>query len=278
MASSARRVLVTGAEGLIGGIVRARLADRYDLRLLTREPAPFPSHVADIANLDALTPAFDGVEAVVHLAASADVDSEWPDVLAANLIGVRNVLEAAHRAATELVVFASSNHAVGMYELDGAPDIYRPHKSDADLLPASAPPRPDSLYGASKVWGEAIGRYYAERVGTPRVVCLRIGWVSDDDSYAPPRPPASPDIPNLTIEDRYRRMRAMWLSHRDCASLVEAALTADVRFAIVNGVSDNSGRWFTLDEGRRLLGWEPQDGIRSGLELRGNPATEVRGP
>jgi NAD+ dependent glucose-6-phosphate dehydrogenase len=52
----------------------------------------------------------------------------------------------------------------------------------------------------------------------------------------------------------------MWLSHRDCASLFEAALTADVPFAIVNGVSDNRGRWFSLDEGRAVLGWKPGDG------------------
>ena len=52
----------------------------------------------------------------------------------------------------------------------------------------------------------------------------------------------------------------MWLSQRDCASLFEAALTADVPFAVVNGVSNNRGRWFSLDEGRRALGWEPRDG------------------
>lgn len=262
MATAVRRVLVTGAEGLIGGIVRERLADRYDLRALTRQPAEYPSYVADIADFDALRPAFEEIDAVVHLAASADVDSEWPEVLEANVIGVRNVLEAAHGAGPELVVFASSNHAVGMYELDGAPDIYRPDKHDSQLLPASAPTRPDSPYGASKVWGEAIGRYYAERLGRPRVICLRIGWVSDDDTYAPSSPPKSPDIPHLSTEDRYRRMRAMWLSHRDCAGLIGAALDAPevLRFAIVYGVSDNAGRWFSLREGRDLLGWQPADG------------------
>lgn len=57
-----------------------------------------------------------------------------------------------------------------------------------------------------------------------------------------------------------RRAPGMWLSDRDCLALIEAALVADVRFAIVNGVSDNVGRWFSLEEGRRLLGWEPRDG------------------
>jgi nucleoside-diphosphate-sugar epimerase len=262
MASPPRRVLLTGADGLIGGIVRERLRDRYEFRGLTREPADFPGHVADIADFDALAPAFEGMDAAVHLAASAAVDSPWEAVLEANLIGARNVLEAAHRAGTGLVVFASSNHAVGMYELDGAPEIYRAGKAEADLLPALTPPRPDSLYGASKVWGEAVGRYYAERVGSPRVICLRIGWVSDDDDYAPDHPPESPDLPGLDLEDRYARMRAMWLSHRDCAQLIGAALDSpdSLGFAIVNGVSNNAGRWFSLREGRELLGWQPRDG------------------
>ncbi|HEX2221699.1 MAG TPA: NAD(P)-dependent oxidoreductase [Candidatus Limnocylindria bacterium] len=257
-----RIVLVTGAEGLIGGIVRERLADRYELRALTRRQSDFPSHVADVADYDALAPALAGVDAVVHLAASAEVDSPWDAVLSANLVGARNVLEAAQRAGTELVVFASSNHAVGMYELEGAPDIYRADKTEGELLPVSAPARPDSLYGASKVWGEALGRYYAERVGSPRVICLRIGWVSEGDSYDPAGPPESPDIPGLSVDDRYRRMRAMWLSHADCASLIAAALEApaSVRFGVVYGVSGNAGRWFSLDAGLELLGWQPRDG------------------
>jgi NAD+ dependent glucose-6-phosphate dehydrogenase len=69
--TGARRFLVTGAEGTIGTAVREHLAERYELTALTLSPQEFPSHVADIADLDAIRPAFDGVDAVVHLAASA---------------------------------------------------------------------------------------------------------------------------------------------------------------------------------------------------------------
>src|SRR5688572_21289201 len=123
---SRKQVLVTGAEGVIGTAIRLRLSDRYDLRSLTRRPRDFPSYVADIADLDAILPAFEGIDAVVHLAASSAISSDWDNVLRSNIIGTYNVYEAARRAGAGAVVFASSNHAVGMYEVDGAPTIHEP--------------------------------------------------------------------------------------------------------------------------------------------------------
>lgn len=240
------QIAVTGAGGLVGGILRNRLSDAFEARWLSRPDA-------DLTDLAALERGFAGAEAVVHLAAEASVGASWDDVLAPNLIGAYNVYEAARRAGVRRVVFASTNHVVGMYLWDDErfADPAHPTQVGTDL-----PVRPDSLYGASKAWGEALGRYYAERHGL-EVVCLRIGWVTDDG-----RPPTTTEH-RLEPPDVARRAPGMWLSHRDCASLVGAALRADVGFAIVNGVGDNAGRWFSLDEGRRLLGWEPQDGIDS---------------
>jgi nucleoside-diphosphate-sugar epimerase len=126
--------------------------------------------------------------------------------------------------------------------------------SRPDEVAADAPVRPDSLYGASKVWGEALGRLYAERHGL-EVVCVRIGWVTADDL------PPSPESDAVRLDPRIsRRAKGMWLSHRDCASLIDACLTAPVRWALIHGVSDNAGRWFSIDEARQL-GWEPVDGL-----------------
>ncbi len=255
-----RRVLVTGAEGTIGTAVREHLADRYELVALTREPAAFPSHVADIADLAAIEPAFAGADAVVHLAASPAVETPWEEILPNNLIGTYNVFEAARRAGVGRVVFASSNHAIGMYELDGAPGLYE--LDDPRVYDHTVEVRPDSLYGVSKVYGEALGRYHMERFGMA-VVCLRIGAVrAGDDPTAPEVLASSPALLDLaTEEERRKRMRAVWQSRRDCAQLIGRALdAAEVRWAIVYGVSANPRRFWDLDHAREVLGYVPEDG------------------
>ena len=93
-----RRILVTGAEGVIGTAVREHLEGRYELTSLTLTEQEFPSHVADISDLDAIRPAFEGVDAVVHLAASAELETPWDDVLRNNIVGTYNVFEAARLA------------------------------------------------------------------------------------------------------------------------------------------------------------------------------------
>ncbi len=231
---------------MVGRLIVDGLGDRYDLRPLHRDDA-------DVTDLDALVRAFTGVDVVIHLAAVADVGSPWDAVLAANLIGVYNVYEAARRSGVDRVVFASSNHAVGMYQWD---DDRFVDPSRPEMISTDVPARPDSLYGASKVWGEALGRYYVERLQALSVVCLRIGWVTEDDK--PPAALRADDPEEQRVRDRGP---GMWLSHRDCVSLVDAALRADVSFATVYGVSDNRGRWLSLEEGRDLLGWEPRDGF-----------------
>lgn len=201
-----------------------------------------PSHVADIAHYAALRPAFDGVDAVVHLAAAADPGAPWDEVLGANIIGTRNVFEAARQAGVAQVVFASSNRVVGMYEADGMPAIYRAEPGKT-LIDEQTEPRPDSLYGVSKGFGELLGRYYVERHGL-RVICLRIGWVWELDE----------------TPTEHAQAEAIWLSHRDCAQLVSRALDADdVRWAVVYGISNNPRAFWSLDAARRILGYEPED-------------------
>lgn len=251
---ASRRILVTGAEGMIGTAVREHLAGRYELTSLTLKPQEFPSHVADIAELDAIRPAFENVDAVVHLAASAAIEAPWDDVLRNNIVGTYNVFEASRAAGVARVVFASSNHAIGMYELDGAPALYDP--DDERSYDHTAEIRPDSLYGVSKAYGEALGRLYMERHGL-RVFCLRIGAVRADDD--PTAPTASPLI-DLDSEGRRNRLRAVWLSKRDCAGLIARCLDVeDVSWAVVYGVSRNPRRFWDLSHARELLGWEPQD-------------------
>ena len=251
-------VLVTGANGVIGRAVYRHLEERFRFRGIDRAPGEHVDLVADIADLDAIAAAFEGVHAVVHLAASVSVKSEWPDVLHNNLMGTYAVYEAARRAGAEAVVFASSNHTIGGYEMDGAPAIYalddpRVYDDKVDL-------RPDSLYGVSKVYGEALGRYYHDAFGM-RFYNLRIGTVRADDDPRDPSVAEGSFWLDLTPEQKYERMRATWLSQRDCAELIGVCLDRkDVTWATVYAISDNPRKFWDLTHTRDLLGWWPKDG------------------
>lgn len=221
-------MLITGARGNIGSVLRPALRAGLDeLRLSDLEAPddltpPETFVAADLTDKQAVQRAIDGVDAVVHLGAVPN-EAPFEQIAGPNLHGAFHVFEACRRAGVERVVYASSNHATGMYRV-GEP------------LDGSQRPRPDGLYGASKAFGEALGSMYADRFGLS-VVCLRIG------SFRP-RPGE-------------RRELSTWLSHGDGIRLVQAALTADdVHFAIVYGASANTRRWWPLDE---TIPFRPQD-------------------
>jgi uronate dehydrogenase len=224
------RVLLTGAAGAIGSRLRAPLREAAsELRLTDVAPlqaeAPNESvHPADLTDFDALCAAADGVEAVVHLGGVPD-EAPFEELAPANLVGCYHAYEAARLGGAQRFVFASSNHATGFYPAD--------HR-----LVGNEPPRPDSLYGVSKVYGEALGRLYHDKFGL-RVACLRIGSFQER--------PLEP------------RMLATWLSVPDAARLVLACLTSpELQFSVIYGVSANQRSWWAAAPGRRL-GYEPQD-------------------
>jgi NAD+ dependent glucose-6-phosphate dehydrogenase len=251
------KVVLTGAAGVIGTAVREHLRNRYEFVSITRQPTDFSDVVADISNFDAIRPAFDGADAVVHLAASISVDSPWEAVLTDNLIGTYNVYEAARQAGLKAIVFASSNHTIGGYEVDGAPRIY--DLDDPRKYDHNAEIRPDSLYGVSKVYGEALGRYYHETYGM-RVYNLRIGSVRADDDPTADGVKQSSFWLDLNDDQKFDRLRATWLSQRDCAELIGCCLEATtVPWATVYGISDNPRQFWDIEHARRLLGYAPKD-------------------
>jgi uronate dehydrogenase len=217
-------VLLTGAAGHIGTALAERLpAAGWSVRPFDRTPTD-GGIVGDLTAPADLDRAMDGVTAVVHLAGQP-TEAPWPVVRDANIEGTFQLFEAARRHGVRRVVYASSNHVTGFTPL-------QPN------LPADAPVRPDTLYGVSKAFGEALGRYYADRYDM-QVACLRIGTFA----------PTPPDI----------RALSTWLSPGDCTRLVDACLRAPaLTFAIVWGLSANHRRTWSLDEGR-ALGYQPQD-------------------
>ncbi len=223
-------VLVTGAAGRLGTMLRQRLGGfGWTLHGFDRRPLPdddsLPMTVGDVCDPDALDAAFGaGVQAVVHLA-GMPTEAPWPIIRDANIDGTYQVFEAARRHEVRRIVYASSNHAAG----------FTPRPAEGEL-PGDIPPRPDTLYGVSKAFGEALGRYYVDRYGF-RVANLRIG--------------------TCTARPANRRALATWLSPDDLTRLVDACLRkADLRYETVWGVSANAQRWWALDG---ALGYHPED-------------------
>lgn len=224
-----RRVLLTGAAGRIGSCLREGLRPLVaELRLTDVAPVEPGERerfvAADLADRDAILAAAEGVDAIVHLGANPG-EASFDDLLGPNIVGTFNVFEAARRAGARRVVFASSNHATGFYPT-------------TRQLRGDEPTRPDTLYGVTKVYGEALGRLYVDKFGL-EAVCIRIGTFDE-------RPATT-------------RQLATWLSPGDAVRLVVACLSAPkVGFAIVYGISANTRAYWDLAPAR-ALGYEPED-------------------
>jgi hypothetical protein len=263
-----QNVLLTGAFGRVGTAIIDHLADRdeYEFTYLNRsDREEYDTVVADVSDYEEMRPAFDDKDAVIHLAGYPETDGTFEQVLENNIIGMYNTLEAATDAGVETFVFGSTNHVVGMYEVEFAPDIYEP---DFELLvDEESPRRPDSQYGSSKSYGEDLGRYYTENYEYPtQFYALRICSVRHEQ-YDHPYGDAEHGVDDgkwerdsPEYERQVARMKAMWQSRRDLAQQVHCCLRDDdVEFDVFYGVSDNDRRWFSIEHARDVLGYDPQD-------------------
>jgi nucleoside-diphosphate-sugar epimerase len=250
-----KTVLLTGAAGRIGTILRTGLADAYHIKGIDRIPAQgLDSVVADLTDMDSITPAFKGVDVVVHLAADPrhTPDIWWDTLMPDNVVASANVFEAAKQGGAKKVVFFSSMHVNGMYELDhpysaiAAGDYAGLDPERIAPVTHEMPDRPDGPYAVSKIFGESLGRYYSEEYGIS-VICLRLGTVGPDD-----RPADDP------------RSYVSWLSHRDLVQLVEKCIeTEDIGYDVFFAASGNSWRIYDTVRARQVLGYAPQDNAES---------------
>ncbi len=243
---SKENIIVTGSEGLLGRILVKKLVE-YDLIKLDLCDTNGENYVrADISDYGELTKALkphlerskSPIKSVVHLAADSNVNANWESVLRNNIIATRNVFEFARENSIRRIVFASSNHVTGRYE--GDPPSLHMMESPKVVSP-EMPVRPDGYYATSKLFGESLGRYFAERHEVS-VICLRIGSVLEANN------PASD-----------KRFRSTWLSHDDLVQLIRKSLKADVTFGIYYGVSNNSRRFWDISNATLELDYEPCD-------------------
>lgn len=239
---------ITGAAGRVGTVLRAGLREHYDqVRLLdivaVDEPHDkevcFTGDLSDTALVDEF---MNGCDAVIHLAGLPD-EAPFADILQHNILGTYTVYEAARKHGTNRVVFASTNHVVGFYER-------------SEKVGTTMPQRPDSLYGASKAFGEDLARLYHDKWGMD-MVCVRIGSFQE-------RP-------------RNARQLSTWLGFEDTVQLFHRAIEApDIGFSVVFGVSGNSRSWWENTEEAAALGYVPQQSADSFIaELEDMPEEEV---
>lgn len=233
-----RRVLVTGAAGNIGSYFAAHSHSKYELRLMVQEMDDDARAVekygevvvCDLADLEKLKEICAGIDTVLHLAGNPSPSQTWNSVIENNITGTYHTYIAAKSAGCRRVLFASSIHAVSGYPKDVQ-------------VKTSEPVNPGDLYGVSKCFGEALGRYMAEQEGLS-VIALRIGAFQ----------------PHSSAQKMEVGMMDAWVSQRDLNQLIEKCIDVEnVRFAIFHGLSDNRFKRLDISDARELLGYAPQD-------------------
>jgi uronate dehydrogenase len=225
-----KRLLLTGAAGGLGKILRDRIKPWADVVVLSdiadlgeaREGEEIA--LCDLADKAAVMRMMQGVEAVLHFG-GISTENTFENIVSANIVGTANLYEAAHKCGVKRVIFASSNHTVGFYR-------------NTDYIDATAPTRPDSFYGVSKCFGEQLSSYYYDRTGL-ETVCLRIG-----SSFPEPVDP---------------RMMVTWLSYDDLVEAIRCSLFAPrVGHTILFGASNNAASWWDNSKASHL-GFNPKD-------------------
>jgi len=236
-----RKVLITGAAGHIGSSFAEHAHDRYDLRLMVYQPEGKAKQLerfgevieGDITDLASMHRACAGIDTVVHLAANPSPEAAWGSLLKVNIEGTYHTMVAAKAAGCRRLVYASSIHAVSGYPVDRQ-------------VMAEDPVNPGDLYGVSKCFGEAMGRYMAEQQGLSVIVC-RICW------FQPPEKARAKG--GVAMLDAY-------ISPRDMNQLLCKCIDdTRLKFAIVHGLSDNQFKRLDLAETRELLGYQPADDL-----------------
>lgn len=225
-----KRLLITGAAGGLGRILRKRLGGSAETLRLSDvadlgETGPGEELMpCDLGNADGVMRLVDGCDAIIHLG-GISVEAPFDEIMNANILGMYNLYEAARAHGHPRIIFASSNHTIGFYRQDQHIDV-------------AAPMRPDGLYGVSKCFGEALARMYFDKFGQETAI-VRIGSCFEKPSN--------------------HRMLSTWLSHDDLVSLIGCVFQAPmVGCPVIWGVSDNSTTWWD-NSPANFLGWRPKD-------------------
>ena len=228
------RILITGTSGRVGTQIIPLLRQHFALRLLDLKP-PAPSGddevlQGDIQDLALLRKACDGAKALVHLAAVSDEDDFMTRLLPMNIVGLYNAFEAAREAGVRKVLFTSTGQTI----------LNNPKEA---WITTDIPARPSTIYACTKLFGEAMARYYSDAFGMSMIV-IRLCWFQAYDSAALRQP---------------LEINRQWCSPGDLTRLIVKAIASDVKFGVFFGVSNNTGRRLDIRNSQEMIGYVPQD-------------------
>jgi hypothetical protein len=257
-----KKILITGASGVIAGKVIPELRKDYELILLDKKKELSDGRVfediiiTDLLNRDRDTyrEYFKGVDGVIHsgFIGSADKSQKfWTEM--DNVAMAYNIYQTCVEENVPRVFVISSNHAADFYEpfiLDGKLNSIGP-----ETVPYS-----DNFYGWAKVAYEALGYVFAcgninEGRKLPNIQ-FRIGA------------PRETDIEKVEKGDTRRMRRALgtYMSLRDEVQIIKKSLETKnieneygIPFQIFYGVSGNSHNFWDIGNARKIIGYKPQD-------------------
>ena len=204
-------ILLTGAAGALGEQLRQTLSKNCNLLKISDKEKLFKKfenekvNQADLSSAEAMIDLTKNIDCVVHMGGQS-IEGSWSNVLNSNIIGMYNLYEGCRKNNVKRVIWASSVHTVGFYPR-------------SEIIDSKVPPRPDSNYGLSKVFGESLAQYYWDKYKIETV---------------------SVRIYSCLAEPKDHRILSTWLSYDDLRSLIIACINSpNVQHSIIFGVSNN---------------------------------------
>lgn len=229
-----KKLLITGAGGRIGSTIIPLLSS-YNLRLLdTMKLKSTEGHeifTGDIRDIKLLTSAMEDVDAILHLAAIPDEDDFYTKLMPINIEGTYTLLETARRCGIKKVILASTCQIAFGYP-------------NSTFVTTDMAVRPVNMYSCTKIFGEAVGRYYSDKYGIS-VICLRIGWFQNYDSEF--------------LQDT--EVKKKWCSPKDLVQMVEKSIDSNIKYGVFFAISNNKNRIWDIEDAKLKIGYDPIDGI-----------------
>jgi nucleoside-diphosphate-sugar epimerase len=239
------RILVTGSAGRIGHATSLALAARgHHVRGFDMRPTPglADAIVGDISDPHQVRRAVEGMEVVVHLAATPDEDDFLTRLVPNNIIGLYHVMESVRQAGVRRLILASSGQVVMGNQQDWP-------------MTVETPLSPINWYSSAKVMAEMAGRVYAQFHGLS-VIAVRLGWCPRGREHA--------------VELAQHELgKDLYLSPRDAGRFFICAVEAPkpIDYCVVFATSKPLARTlFDQTATRDLLGYVPQDTWPEGSE------------